>query len=139
MSSTDFLEASKARMEARFTDACVISSDPEGPRDDVTDEDTGTVTEAADDPSVVYRGPCLVSGGSAPRPVTVGGTSYYEYVLPVSIPVTAAVPPNGSVVLITKSGDIRLKGQYLYVTGSSFGAQQSRRRLTCTLTLPSPL
>lgn len=128
------LTAARSTIESTMTDECLITFDAGGTHDDILDPTTLRLSRPAGDTTTIYAGKCSVyPDNTRPAPTVEGGEprALLHYI--VAIPADAAIPPAGSTVHITETGDPGLQDALLRVTSVIGRTHVVMRKLRCEL------
>ncbi|WP_256789817.1 DUF6093 family protein [Frankia sp. AvcI1] len=127
------LAAAQVEVESLMVDACTITRDVDGVRDDVLDPATLALVPPDPDTAIVYTGPCGIAarspaGQSTQSLIADGGDREWAARYTLKTPLAGPVPEPGDTVLITASRDPGMVGLEFRVIGPTVGTFRLSRR-----------
>ncbi len=127
------LDAVQVEVESLMVDACTITRDVDGVRDDTLDPATLELIPPNPDTTTVYSGPCGIaarnpSGQSTQSLTADGGDREWAARYTLKTPLAGPVPQPGDSVLITASRDPGMVGVVFRVIGPTVGTFRLSRR-----------
>lgn len=114
------LDGARRSVEKLFLDRCTIIRDPEGPHDDVYDEETMQMVPNVDDSKRIYSGRCNFAPKNLQTNLVelVAGQDLSDVTFRFSVPWNAPGLAIGDLITCTASKyDTTLKGRKFRVTG----------------------
>lgn len=125
------LTAATATVERLMSDTCTVVRNPDGVTDAVLNQDTGALVDPAPT-STVYSGKCFMQPAGGGGVDEEGGAQFVARTYQLTIPMSAALPAKGDLVVITASArDASLVDQKFTVRDVLVASLAVARRVIC--------